>query len=189
MSDIILNSTAVIPANSSELQQALVIKTRTSENAIETRKQVSVGLVKPEDEKHLTGESLDRERMVSRVTYPISGKYTVEARIDDRGNLFFNSENAALATKDAVIRIICLVCTPIECIKSVLSIHLHPAKGFIRARGEQRLDMQFGEEIEPIHVSNLYAMGESSTPTPPPHEETRNQEIEDKSKNDKKGKG
>lgn len=166
MNDITLNS-SLVTTNANELQQALVVKTKSSEKALVVRRKVSIGLVKPENEKSLTNEISDIKYMVSRVVYSFPDiKQTVEAKIDENGNLFFNTENAALATKDAVVRIICLVCTHLECIKSVINVHLHPIKGFIRAKETQRLDMQFGDEIENLNIADLYTIGDQPSSAP-----------------------
>jgi hypothetical protein len=174
MNDITLNS-ALVTTNASELQQALVIRTKSSEKAIAVRRRVSIGLVKPENEKFLTNEVSDKKYMVSNVVYTFPDiKQTAEARIDENGYLFFTTESAALATKDAVIRIICLVCTPLECIKSVISAHLHPTKGFIKAKDTQRLDMQFGDEIENLNIADLYTIGDQPSPAPKDGEKNEN---------------
>lgn len=121
MNGIILNS-SLVPINANGLQQIMEIKTKSSEKVLVARRKVSFGLVKPENEKYLNNEVSDMKYMVSKVVYSFPDiKQTVEAKIDENGNLFFNTENAVLATKDAIVRIICLVCTPLECIKSVIT--------------------------------------------------------------------
>jgi len=166
MHNTTLNSTAVA-TNTTGLMKNLVIKTKSSEKAIAVRRQVAIGLIKPADEKYLTGEPEDREKMVEKVVYTFPDiKQTVEARIDGNGNLFFNTENAALATKDAVVKIICLVCTHLECIKSSINIHLHPLKGYIRAKDTQKIDMQFGDEIDQFNIADLYTVGDPPSTAP-----------------------
>lgn len=177
MNNTTLNSTTIIPANLTNLPQALMIKTKSSEKAISIRRQVAIGLIKPADEKYLTGEPKDREKIVASVVYAFPEiQQTAEAWIDANGNLFFNTENVALATKDAVIKIICLVCTHLECIKSSVTVHLHPLKGYIRAKDAQKIDMQFGDEIEPLHISNLYTLGDSPSSTNEKNEKNNNQD-------------
>jgi len=156
MNDVSLNSVAL----SRELQKAVVTKPRTSTTALETKRKVSIGLIKPEDEKYLTGSTSDRDMMVKSVLYKVSEiKQTIEAKIDEQGLIYFNTENAIWATKEAMVRIIALVCTPIECIKSTVNIRLHPLKGFIKSRDSEQVDMQFGDEIEPIKISDLFTVG------------------------------
>ncbi len=175
MNDIVLNSDYLVSTNTNDLQHGLVIRTKSSEKALQTMRKVAIGLIKPEDEKYLTGELKDKEMMVTKVVYTFSDiKQTVEARIDENGNLFFNTENAALATKDAVVRIICLVCTHLECIKSApINIHLHPIKGYIKAKDTQKIDMQFGDELEPVNIANLYTVGNPPSSTPSNDDENK----------------
>ena len=167
-SEILLNSTDVaLLSGSGELQKALVIKTKTSSTALESKRKVSIGLVKSEDEKYLTGTPSDRDKMVKSVSFKVPEiKQTIEARIDEQGYIYFNTENAVSATKEAMVKIITLVCTPVECVKSTINIRLHPLKGFIKSRNLDQLDMSFGDEIEPINIANLYTVGNTQSQEP-----------------------
>jgi hypothetical protein len=163
MNEILLNSTAVVPATAGELQPQLVIKPVTSTKVIEIRRRVSIGLVKPEDEKYLTGEASDKDRIVKSVAYKIPNiKQPVEAKIDEEGYLSFTTENAAMATKEAIIRIISLVCTPIECVKSSINVRLHPVKGHIKAKNIGQVDMLYGDDIG-LHISELYTVDDTQS--------------------------
>jgi hypothetical protein len=157
LAPVALNSTAVT-TTVDNIQQRVLIKTKSSDKAIAMRRQVVMGLVKPTDEKLLTGELNDKDFIVPKVIYTFDGiKGTAEAWMDENNNIGFSSENASLATKDAIVKIIAIVCNHIECVKSTLTIHLHAARGYIKSK-EAKVDMTFGEEIEPLHISHLYAV-------------------------------
>jgi len=166
MNDITLNS-ALVTTSTNELQQALVIKTKSSEKALAVRRQVSFGLVKPENEKFLTNEVSDKKYLTNSVTYTFRDgdkTFVIEVYINEEGNISMKTETALLSTKDVVIRAIGLVCTHVECIKGFINAHLHPIKGFIRAKDTQRLDMQFGDEIENLNIADLYTIGDQPSP-------------------------
>jgi hypothetical protein len=163
MNEILLNTTNTSLARSGVLSQ-LVVKPITSSAVLEMRRRVTFGLIKPENERYLTGETKDRDMMVKSVTFKVPDiKQTIEAKIDDEGYISFSTANAVMATKETIVKIITLVCTPVECIKGVINIRLHPIKGFIKGK-VFTLDMQYGEDINREPISDIYTVDDIEEP-------------------------
>ncbi|CAL7961813.1 hypothetical protein GAMM_260008 [Gammaproteobacteria bacterium] len=153
-----LNSTGPI-TTIDNMQQELVLKSKSSQKLVELQSNVTVGLVKPENVDKLTGEISDKKWLVpieEKIYYTIGGILKgAEAWIDNQMRLHFDSSNAANSTKDAIIKITCVICNYLECVKSTLTLHLSPARGYIRGK-EASGEIFVGEELDPLHISHLF---------------------------------
>ncbi|CAL7961321.1 hypothetical protein GAMM_200018 [Gammaproteobacteria bacterium] len=172
-----------------KFNEQLVI--RTAYEIQERINKLAYGLVDPKNEEKLVGNPrsdinlIEDGAVIYRLTDTDGESFEISVAIDASG-IHFDTSMLINIKAQTTIRIIFLLCGPIECIKSAFNIYLTQPKGFFKAKPISDVRIHYGDEVK-INPAGLYDFTETEISDQADSEAGGSAEKE--KEEEKKGKG